>query len=245
MDIVQSSTSISCPFCEGTAFTSETKGLVFKTTRFECVRCGSVLETKDKETFKVANIGDAYSNTLPFMQGRELSRDKLSEPGLPIIPDTDLVSVSLGEGELFDRIISEADQKAPIILKQNEQVVFFLQNTTLSEQRSQRISSGAGAFSFKVAKGVWFHTGRLSQPEYASTLQTLDIGTLVLTTKRYIFVGANKSVDQVLSKITAIKPFTDGLAIIRSNKQKVEYYHGGYHWPLMASVFMGVVKKYA
>jgi len=119
LDIVQSSTRIVCPFCEGTAFTSETKGLVFKTTRFECVRCGSVLETKDNKTFKVANIGDAYSNTEPFMQGRELNLDKLSEPGLPIITDADLASVSIGEGELFDRIISEADQKAPIILKKN------------------------------------------------------------------------------------------------------------------------------
>ena len=245
MEISQTSTRVVCPFCEGTVFTSETKGLLFKKTNFVCGKCGSILETKDGETFMVSTVGEAYSNTITIMQDRKLARDKLSEPGLPIVSDADLASVSMGEGELFERIIKEADQNVPIILKQNEQAIFFLQNATLSEERSQRISSGAGAFSFRVAKGVWFHTGRLSQPEYASTLQIIDSGSLVITTKRYVFVGANKSVDQNLSKITAIKPFNDGMGIVRTNKEKVEYYKGSYHWPLIASIFMGVVKKYA
>jgi hypothetical protein len=244
MNIIQTSTEVVCPFCEGTAFTSELKGLVFKTTRFVCAKCSSVLETKDGETFTVSTVGDAYSNTITVMKDRKLTRDKLSEPGLPLVSDADLASVSMGEGELFARIINEADQNVPIILKQNEQAIFLLQNTSLSEERIQRTSSGSGAFSFRVAKGVWFHTGRLSQPEYASTLQVIDSGSLVITNKRYGFVGNNKSVDQSLSKIIAIKPFNDGMGIVRSNKQKVEYYKGSYHWPLIASIFMGVVKKY-
>jgi len=183
-------------------------------------------------------------HTVTVMQDRKLTRDKLAEPGLPIVSDADLASISIGEGEFFERIINEADQNVPIILKQDERAMFLLPNATLSEERSQRTSSGAGAFSFRVAKGVWFHTGRLSQPEYASTLQVIDSGPLVITNKRYVFVGNNKSVDQSLSKITAIKPFNDGMGIVRSNKQKVEYYKGSYHWPLIASIFMGVVKKY-
>jgi hypothetical protein len=242
---IRSSMNVVCPFCDGTSFSSETKGVIFKTIRFVCLRCGSILETKDNTTFSVITIGDAYSNTGPFMQGRKLSHEQLIEPDLPIFADAELVLVSNGEGEMFERIIYEADQKVPIILKQDERAIFSLQNITLSEERSQQKSPGFGSFSFRVTKGVWFHTGRLSQPEYASALQILDTGTLILTTKRYVFIGANKSVEVGLSKVTAIKPFTDGLGVVRSNKQKVEYYQGGCHWPLIGSIFMGVVKKYA
>lgn len=245
MDIVQSSTSITCPFCDGNTFTSETKGFASKTTRLECVRCSSVLETKDNKTFKVAKVGNAHSNTEYFMQGKTFSREKLLEPGLPIVSDDDLASVSNGEGELFESIISEANQEVPIILKQSERAVISLPNAFLSEHRSQRVSSGGGFISFKVTRGVWYHTGRLSQPEYATVLKVLDKGALTLTTKRYVFSGTSNSVDQSLSKITEIRPFVDGLGIIRSGKQKMEYYRGDYHWPLMASIFLGVVKKYA
>jgi hypothetical protein len=245
MDKGQSSLGILCPLCQNTDFESDTSGFIIKTTMYECQRCESVIETKDGEKFKVIAIGDGFSNTTPFMQDKILTRDKLANPGLPILSDEELGKLSIGEGETFQELINEQDQNVPIILKKDERVMMHLPNVTLSEERSKQVSSGGGAISFKIAKGIWFHTGGLSAPEYKSALQVLYSGALIVTTKRYVFLGSNKHSGQNLSSIVAIKPFNDGLGVVRSDKQKTEYYQGPYHWPLMSSVFMGVVNNYS
>lgn len=52
-----------------------------------------------------------------------------------------------------------------------------------------------------------------------------------------------KNVDQPHSKVDAITPFSNRIGISRANKQNIEYYVGNFHWPLIASVFMGIVKN--
>lgn len=245
MTMIQSAPMMICPFCSGTSFTTETKGLISKTTTSVCLGCGSVLESQDNQTFAVVKVPDAYSNTAPYMQGRQLSRDKLRDPDLPIRSDEDLADIANATGDLFERILVEADQNVPIILRKSERAVFVLPNVSLLEERSRRVPGGLGSFSFRIVKGVWYHTGRLSQPQYASALTTLDSGVLVLTTARYLFVGRARSIDQALTKITSVRPFNDGIGIARTNKQKLEYYQGSYHWPMMSSIFMGVLRRFA
>ena len=66
---------------------------------------------------------------------------------------------------------------------------------------------------------------------------------MVFTNKRYIFLGNAKNIDQPLTSLTAITPFNDGVSFIRSGKQKTEFFSGNYHWPLMSSIIIGLVKK--
>jgi hypothetical protein len=239
MDSIQQVTNVVCPFCNRTSFNIEVKGKIFKSTIFTCQTCDSVMETKNDKDFKIITVGGDYSNTQTFMKDKVFPRDKLSDIGLPLFSDAQLSEVSNGEGELFEQFISQPFQNTPVILKQGERLLLNFNNIVLSEERSQRSS---GSFSFRVTKGVWFHTGRIFQP--GSSIQQIDIGTFAVTDKRYVFVGGKKSVDQSLSKITTIQPFSDGFGVSRSNKQKIEYYSGTYHFPLISSLFMGIIKKY-
>lgn len=240
MNSIQPILSVVCPFCERTNFTAEVKGMIFKSTIYTCQSCGSALETNNEKDFKVITIGNEYSNTQNFMLNKIVSRDNLPDTGLPLFSDAQLSEVSTGEGELFEKFISQPIPNAPvIILKSGEKLLLSFNNIVLSEERSQR---AYGSVSFKVAKGVWFNTGKIFQGD--SSIQQLDIGAFAVTDKRYVFIGQKKSVDQSLAKITTIQPFTDGFGVIRSNKQKIEYYSGKYHFPLIVSLLMGILRKY-
>lgn len=239
MNSIQATLGIVCPFCERTNFTTEVKGMIFKSTIYTCQSCGSVLETKNEKEFKVITIGGEYSNTQNFMLNKVISRDNLPDTGLPLFSDTQLSEVSTGEGELFEQFISQPIPNSPVILKSGEKLLLSFNNIVLSEERSQR---AYGSVSFRVAKGVWFNTGKIFQGD--GSIQQLDIGTFAVTDKRYIFIGQKKSVDQSLAKITTIQPFTDGFGLIRSNKQKIEYYSGTYHFPLIVSLLMGILRQY-
>ena len=77
----------------------------------------------------------------------------------------------------------------------------------------------------------------------ANELAHLDQGILVITNKRYIFKGRTKNLDQPLTSLTTINPYSDGIAIVRSGKQKTEFFRGGYHWALISSILIGLVKN--
>ena len=118
MTIIQLPTGLVCPFCQGTSFSAETKGLISKTTKYQCLTCGSALESKDDCNFTIVQVADAYSNTNAFMQGRKLALDKLKDPNLPILSDDELADISNATGDFFERILAEADQK---VMQSNHQ----------------------------------------------------------------------------------------------------------------------------
>jgi hypothetical protein len=241
MDNTQQLTSLICPFCDGVLFSVETKGMFIKSTFYECQKCKAVMETKNEKDFKITVVPEEYSNTQTFMKNREAERDELANLGLPVFSDTQLSEVSSGQGELFEKFLNELPTaNISIILKSDEKIIAAFNNMTLLEEKSQRRSSGS--FSIKIAKGLWFNTGSIYTSE--SSIEEIDTGVIALTNKRYIFIGNKKSIDQSLSKITSIQLLTDGVGILRSNKTKVEYYTGRYHWALVGSLLTGVVKRF-
>jgi hypothetical protein len=126
-----------------------------------------------------------------------------------------------------------------IALKKDEQIKFYLAPINYLEERSKRVSSTG--YSFRITKGMWYRT--TNTPKYENQLEQLDSGYLVLTNKRYIFIGARKNIDQSYKKVTAVNIHSDGIGIIRSNKQRTEYFTGNFHWPLIGSIITGFVKR--
>ena len=55
-------------------------------------------------------------------------------------------------------------------------------------------------------------------------LHDVDRGALVLTNKRYAFMGEKRTVSASLSQIVSIEPYRDAVAIHRANKQHMEMY---------------------
>ena len=57
-------------------------------------------------------------------------------------------------------------------------------------------------------------------------IKPLDIGTLCITDKRFIFNGPLKTISPNLSKIMKIQADHTGFSLLREGKKKTEYYMG-------------------
>jgi hypothetical protein len=136
----------------------------------------------------------------------------------------------LDHGMPLEMICSE-----PSIVGNNEQVIFCLPNIQLMEPRavrySQRQSQGSyGGSSIRIMKGFSIRTGGYggrsqSQSESVDELRFIDHGTLVLTTKRLVFLGAKRTSNVKLQDIISVEStYQDGFELHREHKDKVEIY---------------------
>ncbi len=134
--------------------------------------------------------------------------------------------------QLFNQKLESGNPLLPtpsdntIVLKKNEVPVYKMYNVTLSEPRAVRTSSGSyGGASLRVAKGVTIHSGRTgSKSESHDEIKLIDSGDLLITNKRVIFLGSNRTTNIDMNKILAITSEASTIQIQRSNKQKPEYF---------------------
>lgn len=136
--------------------------------------------------------------------------------------DLDLFSKNLESGTPLLPVPSDTT----VVLKKNELPVYKLYNITLSEPRAVRTRSGGyGGTSVRIAKGVTVHTGRTeSTSESHDEIKEIDHGELLITNKRVIFLGSNRTTNIDLNKIISISSEEEMIQIQRSNKQKPEYF---------------------
>jgi hypothetical protein len=186
------------------------------------------METSNNHAFTVRNIDEDYSNARNLLVGHEFKVGELADHKISIVPDAKLASFV--EGNIPDEIFIQ-NIEAPILLQKNEKVAFYLKGISYCEERGQ------------LTRGVWYHNGNLTLPHYSNEIKKIDTGALVITSIRFVFIGLMKIVDQPHSKIDAITSFKNGIRISHTNKRKTEYFIGDYHWPPIASVFMGLAKK--
>jgi len=114
-----------------------------------------------------------------------------------------------------------------VMLKKNETPIYAVYNVTLREPRAVRKSTGGyGGASIRIAKGVTLHTGRTgSTSQSHDEIKDIDSGKLLITNKRLIFLGSNRTTNIDINKIVAITSTKDMIQIQRSNKQKPEYFN--------------------
>jgi hypothetical protein len=239
-----STNQIVCSVCKGNNFSTLSEGMLFKKNVLTCNNCSTVMEQSgkgDKSKLKVRKVGEEYSNVDRLFKDKSFTIPELKSHNIPVGSDAQLEELAKGNLEgLHIEMVGELNRS--VIVKKDEKIIFWLSPINYLEERSKRIFGGGVGLSFRIAKGVWYRTSRF-QSEFADTITLLDSGVLIFTNKRYIFLGNSKNIDQPLTSLTAINPFDDGVRIIRSCKQKTEFFSGNYHWPLMASIIMGLVKK--
>jgi hypothetical protein len=123
----------------------------------------------------------------------------------------------------------------PPVIGNGEEVIFCLPNVDLMEPRavrySQRQSQGAyGGSSVRIAKGFSIRTGGYggtsqSQSESVDELRTIDRGTLTLTSKRLVFLGAKRTSNTKLKDIITVEAtYQDAFEVHRERKDKAETY---------------------
>lgn len=117
-------------------------------------------------------------------------------------------------------VLALCDHRPPFSLRfqKAEQAVWVVPNCEYMRTTRQVTYEGSSAgASFRVAKGVSVRTGgtrgRRVENEY---LETVDVGTVVLTDKHIYFEGEDKERFRVrLDKLVSVEPVADGLRFQR------------------------------
>lgn len=100
-----------------------------------------------------------------------------------------------------------------MILKKAE-VAHMSANAQLIKEVSVReYQGGYAGVSFRVAKGVRFHTGgvRGKSVVVGTKMEAADQGILTVTSQRAVFVGQRKSIELPYSKLLNLNVFEDGV----------------------------------
>jgi hypothetical protein len=142
------------------------------------------------------------------------------------------------------------------MLKKGEETVLALPDgISLYEERVRHeYKGGSSGFSFRIAKGISYRVGAFKGERVPITEQKLlDVGAFVLTNKRVIFSGPNKSTSFPVGKVINIEVYEDGIRVNREGKQKAEYFMGPLSipffqhyspWSLVKAAVEGVLQTY-
>ncbi len=110
--------------------------------------------------------------------------------------------------------------ESPVALKRGELVSGLCRDVTVREPR--RVTQGVyGGPRMRLAKNLSFNLGAFRAAPHEE-LHDVDRGTLVLTYKRYAFIGEKRTGSAYLSQIVSIEPYRDAVAVHRANKQRLE-----------------------
>ena len=134
--------------------------------------------------------------------------------------------------EVFNQSLSSGKPLLPaptdtiIVLKKNEVPIYKINDVSLSEPRAVRTSKGRyGGASVRVMKGVTLHSGNTTSTSTShDEIKFIDRGELLITNKRIVFLGQNRTTNIDLNKIIAITSRNNEIQVQRSNKQKPEYF---------------------
>jgi len=114
------------------------------------------------------------------------------------------------------------DGESPVALKRGEFAALRCPDVILREPR--RVTQGVyGGPRVRVSKSLSFNLGAFRAAPHEE-LHDVDRGELVVTSKRYVFIGEKRTVSANLTMIVAVEPYLDAVAIHRSNKQRMEMF---------------------
>jgi len=231
-----------CPICQEKNFKIVKEGKLFKTDKFVCNVCGAEIEIKG-EKGKIIKFGKGYEIASSIHLGSEGEIDDLYS--LTFVEDQWLDKLESGNKAALNKYFKAGEKvkdNLPVILKAGEKLALIIKATSYAEMRRKRIDTPYSGITLRVAKGVSYRLGSVHESEYSDALTVLDKGDLYITSKRYLFIGKGKNIDQNLSKITSIEYFNDGLSISRTEKQRNDMFLGGSHWYLVNSLLKGLIK---
>jgi hypothetical protein len=222
-----------CPVCKTGKLSPTTEKKLFglvTTENIVCENCNAVF-TGTGERYKLATVRDVTNEVW-----REYGNQALTEQEWKNIAYGGMSDAKQREADIEHwmsqiregSIIPQMGGESQIILKKNEEMVFAVPNISLREPRAvRRIAGGYGGPSFRVTKGVYFRVGAVgAQSESHEELRDIDLGVLTITNKRIVFSGAKRAVNIDLRKIVSVEPYSNGIALRRSDRQKTQYFTG-------------------
>ncbi len=209
---------------------------LFSYNTFACDQCG-VLFREDGGKWKLAKISDKNNSIWQKYGNQALLAREWKNIGDGGLSDKEqMIADKLrrdAEIEAWMKKISSGSLKVkviraepPIILQKDEEALCVLPSIYLCETRAVRVNRGGyGGASFRVSKGVSLRLGQFgSRGESHPEMRNVDQGTLVITSRRFIYCGRIKTVDIPLRKILQVDPFDDAIGLHKENREKTQYF---------------------
>lgn len=125
---------------------------------------------------------------------------------------------------------------APIMLGRGETIIWTYNGVTMYQEKTVKEYGGRrSGWSFRVMKGVTYHTGGTKvRPIEHTYMDNKGIGTLFVTNKHLIFQGPTAAQKIPYSKMIGVTPYSDGIKVHRdgANMKRLTF-QGFDSWFLM------------
>jgi archaellum component FlaF (FlaF/FlaG flagellin family) len=112
----------------------------------------------------------------------------------------------------------------PLVVSEQEKVAAVLPKTTLLEPKTVRVRQGSrNSSSTRIVRGYSVGSGSYnSTTESREQLRAIDLGTLVVTNQRIVFMGQLKTISIDVNKMMGIDEYRDSIGIHIKDKPNVE-----------------------
>ena len=108
--------------------------------------------------------------------------------------------------------------QSPVILQRNELCHLSVLATRLvSKKVTVGYEGSSRGISFRVAPGVRFYTGGSKGYPVKAEITEKYGGTIVVTSKRIVFISDRKGFTIPMNKLVAVTPYTDGYGFQKDN----------------------------
>jgi hypothetical protein len=129
---------------------------------------------------------------------------------------------------LFQLVVARANDgrlseiEEPQLMRKGDEAVYLESAAALMKEVAIReYQGGYGGYSFRIAKGVRYTTGRTRGRSVVvgTELQVADTGILTVSSKRLVYLGSKKSMEFPFAKLLSFEVFNDGIRLHSSNRQ--------------------------
>ena len=150
-----------------------------------------------------------------------------SELGAALGVDTALLNERYRD-ILFRLVVARANDgrlseiEEPQLMRKGDEAVYLESAAALMKEVAIReYQGGYGGYSFRIAKGVRYSTGRTRGRSVVvgTELQVADTGILAVSSKRLVYLGSKKSMEFPFAKLLSFEVFNNGIRLHSSNRQ--------------------------
>lgn len=114
---------------------------------------------------------------------------------------------------------------ANLVLKSKEIAVASSPATLCRYKTRTQFVGGSHGFSIPLGHGFRYRVSSFrGHPIQTDVLAQLDVGTLVITNQRLVFLGTKRDVSTPAAKLLQVEPFSNGIGVSREGKEARDIY---------------------
>lgn len=133
-------------------------------------------------------------------------------------------------------VLPQKPLMVPVLLGRGECALWVYDNVVMFQEKITReYVGGSRGMSYRICKGVTYRTGSFKgHPVERSQMETIGVGSLVVTNKHLFFHCPTASVKIPYSKLVGVTPYSDGLEVHKEEaKPKRTVFQGFDAWFVM------------